>query len=385
MIGEEPFELEPEDAPRRPPSTVTIGRGDGTGVRQWRRRGLVLLGIVAVVAAMTIATRGDGDERAAPAESTTTSRSRTTTTQRSTTTSPPSTVGQLLGEPTGVTLVVQNDRGVDVVDLDTGKTRQLLGEFAPPPIAAIPAPHAGVVYTIGGEARFFPAPFDGRYTVVGEAEWVLRAAEPGRVWLVRTTEDGTGAVRATVDGAVDKTSGLEIPPPAYPVAAVEGGLLVEAFGRIYRMTSDGASPVTFGSTVAVSDRWLAVQGCDDALRCGLRLVDLVTGDERVVALPGALTAGYFTGSFSPDGSNLAVWAQSTSGTPRLLVIDTAAGQAEELPGASTSEWGNSPAWSPDGDWMFWVGSGVRAYDMRRGGEPFEIDLPGSGFYSVFAF
>ncbi|MCI0344341.1 MAG: hypothetical protein L0221_02705, partial [Chloroflexi bacterium] len=133
MIGEEPFELEPEDAPRRPPSTVTIGRGDGTGVRQWRRRGLVLLGIVAVVAAMTIATRGDGDERAAPAESTTTSRSRTTTTQRSTTTSPPSTVGQLLGEPTGVTLVVQNDRGVDVVDLDTGKTRQLLGEFAPLP------------------------------------------------------------------------------------------------------------------------------------------------------------------------------------------------------------------------------------------------------------
>ena len=152
-------------------------------------------------------------------------------------------------------------------------------------------------------------------TQVGLANEVAPAAAPGAVWL---TSYPPGAAVSTQAGTAREVSVTGSPlgsrlrlPAGYVIdQATERGLLLAPVARrfgtaVYQLWNPATarSDRRFTGVVAASARDVAwTAGC--APVCLVRVLDVVTGRQTTIGLPGASSAA--DGAFSPDGAFLAI-------------------------------------------------------------------------------
>ncbi len=136
---------------------------------------------------------------------------------------------------------------------------------------------------------------------------------------------------------------------------VDGGLVVETLGSLTFHDPDTgeARAIGHGTALAGSGDTLARLSCE-ALRCGLRLTDLRTGDDVAVSPSDTASAPVAQAAFSPDGRWLAVVVRTLTGaTDRMAVVDVADGEVVAVH-ATVMGPGNLFAFSPDSRWLLLV-------------------------------
>ncbi len=302
----------------------------------------------------------------------------------------------VLGTRTGLELVAVGPDTLDTVNLDTGATAR----------AALPAP----VSNYEGDDSFAPIPDDAgrRPLAVGDRVVFLRyghaysargssvvelggalaifpSSTPGRVWTVSSSAGDGTAPGVTVhdvdvaDGRITQTMTL----PGEPFGTTDRGFVV-------RIGSESAPGVHLGVTTATSaarniydapsEDWSSttvlaaaahhVVLADRSCAC-LHVVDVDSGTARDVPLfaRGA--------SFAPDGHTLAI-AGGQPETWTVLDVDDLSFDSIPSPGVADS----TPAWSPDGRWLFgWSYTAVTAYSTVDGQT---YDVPGAAGATRFA-
>jgi hypothetical protein len=191
-------------------------------------------------------------------------------------------------------------------------------------------------------------------TRVGAADLVGSAAMTGALWL---TSYPLGADLGTTQGMAREVSvtgaplGPELRIPAGYVIdrqTNQGLLLAPIFQSVpapYELWDPASGQVrrTFGSVLAASAAKIAwTPRC--APLCALHVLDLASGQDRVVGLPMGSEAA--SGAFSPDGSFLALQVSVGSGggdggalAMQLEVAATASGHLTVVPGS----WASSDA------------------------------------------
>jgi dipeptidyl aminopeptidase/acylaminoacyl peptidase len=122
--------------------------------------------------------------------------------------------------------------------------------------------------------------------------------------------------------------------------------------------------------------------CDDLARCPLTLIDVATGDRRVVS--GVTTGREATrAAFSPDGERLAVF-DGVRGVAAPTIVDVATGATQALVNDANTYGIKSLAWSPSGDWLFWVAGGTVRATRRDGGATYEVLREVQPIFAVYA-
>lgn len=331
--------------------------------RRWLAGGLV----AALAAAIAVSVgAGGGGRSTAP---TTTARPKAGTTTSSSTssasspvTSSPATtaaplVGPVLGDKTGLGLLVWAADGVFRLDLDTGaiertRLRPLDGN---PDLTSV-----GIVFhDVDTNRRRLLTPGAGEPVTISTTPGrYLGEGPPGRLWFAdyEPTSDGPsiwyqelGRTRIDVTvpaGAQDvRIDGL-------------GGLVLQAPGGIYVQAAPGETPrrLSAGQLIWVGDGLVLEAACDDVLRCGPRLHDLRTGTARDA--PRGFREGAFAfSSASPDGQQLLTVRAGVSDFYELATVDLAGRTTALGPTRSpcfSADCDGRPVWSPDGRWLFWV-------------------------------
>lgn len=211
------------------------------------------------------------------------------------------------------------------------------------------------VYFLGDRA--------GAARIVGMANQVAPAAEPGAVWLTSYPAGRRGTARATgvaqEFSAAGKPLGPRLRLPAGFVidAATDRGLLLTRTqgGRsAYELWNPARRQVTrtFRAVIAASaDEVAWAPRC--VTRCLVRVLDLSTGETARIALLGGGSAA--RGAFSPDGRLLAVAVSIGNGgdggatAMQIQVASVPGGHLTAVPGT----WASSDALSgfgwPAGD------------------------------------
>ena len=378
----------------RPRRTRTVG-------------GAVVLAAVATVGA-SVATGGDPQRAAVTSPTTaaatvwtaTTPTAATTTTTTATpspattTTPPPATdapttvpvlapvapapvtvgAGPLLGEPTGLTLVVGLSGTVYRLDLDAGVATPLPGaprvDESGPALTSVGLLRGGALGVTlerpGAPERGLRSPGldDGSsgppYQYIGEGP-------PGRLWFVSFT----GATNDVwyVDVADDIADGAafgSVDPAGVVGADGLGGVLFGAAGGTYARRTPGASErISEGNLVAVNGPAALVAECDAALACRWRVLDRRRGVDWSVAMTLAeLTAPTFAVGVAADGHAVARVVANFPDRPNEqdgFVLQIVGPDGElvrvhlpRLVGFQCPPLGCRPyfVWSPDGRWLF---------------------------------
>jgi hypothetical protein len=286
---------------------------------------------------------------------------------------------ELLGEATGIRLVVAGVDGTTLFDLDSGAVSAAPG-FANGNIIPV---EGGAILGGQGALATFMAPFDGEPRVLGlfRNSTVLASAHAGRAWVV-TSDPTTTAQEVAFDGSVTVPP-FPLPVGTYAAGAVDGGLLVGLHGSMYVVDADHAPrALGAGEPVAASADTIAAVVCDDRVACSLTLIDVTSGARRVVS---DVTVGrdVARASFSPDGDRLAVY-DSVQGVAAPTLVDVRTGSTVALTNEANTYEIRSLAWSPSGEWLFWLaGSTVRA-TRRDGGATFEIVRAAQPIFAVYA-
>jgi hypothetical protein len=328
------------------PEETTPGRPRG------RRAVIGLLAAVGVVAGvLAIVDAGADGGEAERSPSTTTEQPTTTRRDRRsrTTTTPPPLAPLVLGEQTGLRLVVFTGGRTLDIDLDGGAVTPL---GAPGSNGwGMIAVAAGFVYVRGdNQAVFVPerAP-PGDPIALGEAIQVVRSAEPDRVWLLPDRPPPGRAVEISLP-SLAVTAEITLPPSAWVVDAVDGGLLVAAPDGAYVVDREGGTRrVSRGAPIAGRAHQVLEHRCDERLRCRLEVHDLRTDVTRPLPVPEAVAATVGMAAFSDDGRRLALVSYTTSD---LFVFDL--GPAVVVAAGPFPLSVGVVRWSPDGEWLFAV-------------------------------
>ena len=313
---------------------------------------------VALLAGLALV--GDGGdekgERAGKAFATTTTEPRPATTTATALADRPGT-GPLLPEPTGAALVVVTSSEVLVVELDTGAVRSVAVADRHNYQEAWAVGGAAVVQSSGG-AIAVPAA-RGEDPVVltegGAADSLVPSDRSGHVWLVSQQDHKLVGREVSADG---QETGRRFVLPALlgpTMVPVDGGLIVQTLGSLtfYDPDTGAARAIGHGIALAGSGDTLARLSCE-ALRCGLRLTDLRTGDDVAVSPSDTASAPVAQAAFSPDGRWLAVVVRTLTGTTdRMALVDVADGEVVAVH-ATVMGPGNLFTFSPDSRWLFVV-------------------------------
>lgn len=357
-----------------------------------RRRGRVGVGVavaVAVAVGASLAVGGGGGGGSA-APSTIARRTATTTAAASTT--PPSaattpssrptttttsvvvvsrTPAPLLGETTGLRVLLAADQGVFRLDLDAGTMTLVRTDGVTIGADALVAMRGGSLRWSNGELY---AIVDDRPTgqVPSFPGQPLGVDLDGRAFALVYPSDGDQRPYvAVIDdaGALRRRLDLVLPadqfyPPAWP--AGHGGLLVPASGGVFRWTAPGQplQPVAAGVVIDVAGRFVLSRLCFPTPECRLTVTDLDAG--AVASRPDASTTGFSGGRLSPDGRwfvrgppiDYATGRVDTSKPLRVeSMVDERVVELSldiESPLHLDPFQGAGLAWSTDGRWLFYA-------------------------------
>ncbi len=249
------------------------------------------------------------------------------------------------------------------------------------PIAGIVPRLDGAVIVAAGRAVYHPElPGAGGAVDLGPADRALASDRATSIWLV--TEAGTAdqppAVREIDVVAGRATDPVALPLDAWPVAGVDGGLLVRGPDGGYLVGRDGAvRRITHGSVIDAAGTTVLLRACDEQLRCGHRLLDLRSGVERELEIDAELT--WWETHLSPDGTASASIGHDRDHGWRLVIVDFTTGRRHEhvLATAGSPPPSASVTWSPDGRWLI-MGrqNGLSLFQPDNVAEAI-IDRPGS--------
>ena len=271
--------------------------------------------------------------------------------------------GPLLpGQETGTVLVVSRGQAIVSVDVDTGRIEEQVWTEGPGRAdwAVAAGSHAVLV---GGGKAWSLLPFSGQSPVeLGPASQILPSSNPGRVWLVVPTGLSATVREVAFDGTVTFPP-LSLPSDVWPLAGVEGGLLVDAYGvlAVLDPVTGAARSLLPGRFVSTNGTTISVLTCRDGLDCGLRLVDVRTGVARdVPTIPG--TQGYTQvtslSQSGPGSGGLLVGVRvadgSTGMAPPLAAVDLATGTGRVI---FLGDIGQPLAVDPSVRWAFAGGRG----------------------------
>ncbi|MEA2398932.1 MAG: hypothetical protein QOK25_2488 [Thermoleophilaceae bacterium] len=204
---------------------------------------------------------------------------------------------------------------------------------------------------------------------LGESWYFVPSATPGRVWLavLDPRRPGTtviGSVReVTVDGRVTVSHSAR--PPKWPISgAVDRGLLIQADALQVWDPATGRVVRRLPGVFPVASRGSLVASCAD--RCPtLHLTDTRTGSHAAIRPKGFRFSESYDGGFSRDGGLLALPARTTSGSPRVAVVDVATHAARLVPGPALAADYPLMTWSSSG-WLFFNAGGGRLAAYRPG-------------------
>jgi len=338
--------------------TIEIGRPRNRG-RSHRDLLVVALAVALLVAGLVFAGRDSKRESADAGTSTSTtsttprSTSTTTTTTIATTTTTTTLPPLQLGERTGVRLLLSGDRGVSLLDLDTGELR----DVPLPGSSQLIARDGGVVVQGPSGVDFYLSPFTGEYVELSDARdvSVLPAIEQDRVWIA-----SYGPARQTVrevDTAGNVTVGpFDLPAGGGIVGLVNDGIVGFTHGSIYVFDRDGRTRrLGYGDVVAAGGDHVVATTCDEGLHCGLTVFDVVSGATRSLG-DVASEDGYPQGIVSPDGTTAALYTV-VNGSTRLRVLDLSSGDSTTLPPTVSNNGPAALAYSADSRWIFFVSGG----------------------------
>jgi hypothetical protein len=197
----------------------------------------------------------------------------------------------------------------------------------------------------------------------GDAAFFLPSVHRDRVWVVDINGRSSVVREVTVDG-VTTAAAAETPHRRWPLAAVDGGLLLAA--RAGLDVWDPSSrrvvrtlPVDAGTLGPTSGR--VVVSCTEPGCHALQLTDARTGAQRSIAAPAAYTFEPWGAAFSPGGELLGVPVRVVADGPRrLALVDVAHGRVAIVPRSSVSPGYTFVAWSASGDDVFLTGGGAYA-------------------------
>ncbi len=277
---------------------------------------------------------------------------------------------------TGLSLIAMTSTGdVAQIDVDSGAviTTDGPGIESDAPVTVFPDA-AGATFTFFDKAssvRFVASersaleiegPSPGGFLWPGpEAGTVWQSGEGNVVALELVDAQGTafgpGIEFDAVDG--DEVVGSD----------GRGGVLVElALGGVFAIdASNEPSRVTTGELLAINATAAYVRECDDALQCGVFVVDRVSGARTVVDNTGFDRAGDINSRSVPAGQNVSpddtiAFVRDANDPTRCLMIDTT---------ASRSAWTGVPCaapygpilWTPDSGYAVWLSEGaITIYD-----------------------
>ena len=289
-----------------------------------------------------------------------------------TTTERPGT-GQLLpGGPADLTIVAADDRGLYLLETDTGDLRRIAVRRPAPASLSETLFVVGDDIVVDADTDVVVLPRTSvRPTRIAAGHRAVPTVDDRSVWVFdNITRFVTGtASRIGLDGAVHTQ--IQLPAVAEPLAGTADGLMVGTPGAVTLVTADGQRRlVARGMAVATDGRRLAWLQCADDLSC---VVNIGTVDDpeqvRTALDPTVLPAGFFglpTGTFSPDGRWLALpLYESSRGLEDVTVsvIDTTTGtEAYRAKGSARMPFNTPLAWSPDSRWLIFVSeSDLRAW------------------------
>jgi hypothetical protein len=207
---------------------------------------------------------------------------------------------------------------------------------------------------------------------LGTAHEVIPSRLPGRVWLAKVPRCRNvwrleAVHEATVDGSVTRRVRGGVPGIGL-IAALDRGLLLHGRSGGLVAWSPGSKRSFWRkrrafALAAGGERvaWCLSHGCQ-----AIRITHLGSGHELRVPAPARLSFRHsFQGALAPDGSLLAVPAESRAGAPRLALIDMSGGRVTTVRGARLDQAMPALAWAPGG-WLFWNAGKGRLMAHRPG-------------------
>ncbi len=350
-------------------------------MRHWRSRLLLGCLVLAAVAVLTMhAGPGTAHHGSSAGRATAAPRLRRTASARPAARSPTVlTVGRhLLGVTAGWQLFARGPADLIAIQLARGRiTLTAVPQLVTgnPIVAFLVGPHEAIVrssdlvpgYVIpdGSPARQLTGPLAGSGPLIP-------GPDPGHAWVMSGTVVHPSLSLVGLNGSPTGVfirvppGGPELPATAFP----DGRGYVLMQDNVFDLYDAGPSwdrivPATVIATGPA--RWLVI-GCNAAYqRCRNEVMNPATGAWRV--LPGRPLAGPYglynqqlppLGVVSPDGSTAAVPVPGKYGNVMVRLVDLRSGASHPIPVQLAAVPSNeSMVWSPDGNWLFVVGSGGR--------------------------
>jgi hypothetical protein len=204
-----------------------------------------------------------------------------------------------------------------------------------------------------GESWFFvPSARAGRVRLA-----LLDARSPATVRALRGVREVTVAGRTTVARSAR--------PPRWPLAAVDGGLVLQDRTLELWDPATGAIRRRLPGLFPIATRGSLVASC--AARCRAMHLSNTTTATRITIRPGPdvrFTESY-DGAFSPDGRLIAVPATQRHGKPHVALVDLARGAVTLVRGPPLARDRPLLAWSSSGWLFYYAGAGrIAAYRPR---------------------
>ncbi len=188
---------------------------------------------------------------------------------------------------------------------------------------------------------------------LGESWFFVPSATPGRVWLALLANPRTLTLRSLREVTVRGTTTVARTPkpPAWPIAALNTGLVIQRKTlELWNPHSGTIRPLP--GVFPMGARGSVIASCDDPCPV-LHVTDTKARTPLNVRPPAGVrfVATYAHEAFSPDGGQLAVPARTQGGRSRVAVVDIQRRTARLLPGASLATDYPLITWAHSG-WLY---------------------------------
>ncbi|WP_154723366.1 beta-propeller domain-containing protein [Ilumatobacter coccineus] len=189
--------------------------------------------------------------------------------------------------------------------------------------------------------------------------WTVADDGTTRFQMISYGESGDGVeLEIDVFGTVTPTtgSGTDL---AYDFVRSSGGRILNDTGGVYRIGDDGAAVrVSTGRAFAANGSHVLARECDDARVCELVVLDLDSGERRVVPTDEVELDNLYSLDLAPDGTAVAVDRDGDDGVSGFVkeIIDFDLGVVGSMPGSPMFTSGSS-----------WTADGGGVIGRRRGG------------------